>query len=156
MVQRGVKMVNGRPTRYAHQSAEEVKAILDVNSIISNDRSRPGGMGSDNVRYLARIPMAQVGAWGHEWRMKGGLQGTGMKLNEYCLLKASTPNFNKFVVSPSGRTGFEKQARRLAFSRVDGRATGITTDKKNTKPRSQTVTMKQGTCNDPTVKKVIV
>jgi len=105
--------LDGRPTRQTVQPAQEVEAVLDLNQYIAGSSARTGGAGSDNFRFLARVPTAAWGMWAHEWRMKGGLQGTGMKQQDYIILRASTPDYSKFVTTPSGKTGFERQANAI-------------------------------------------
>lgn len=107
--------INGQMVKQTHQSAAEVDAILDLNRFIRNNPTSPGGRGTKEMKFAAQIPLAMAGQWTHEWRRKGGLEGTGMKAQEYCILKASTPDYSELVATPSGKTGFEKRARRLAM-----------------------------------------
>lgn len=113
MPQRALKRIDGRWAKQVHQSEAEVQSVLDLNHFISTSASKPGGVGSDNMRFLARVPTAAWGQWAHDWRMRGGLTGTGMKMHEYIVLQASLPDYSKFVTTPSGKTGFERKARLL-------------------------------------------
>lgn len=96
------------------QPDRSVKAVLDFTHTCRTE-GRGGGVGSDNVKFLANVPLAMYGQWAHDWRMRGGLNGTGMKCHEYCVLQASLPDYGRFVSTPSGRTGFEREARKLKF-----------------------------------------
>ena len=107
--------INGQMVKQTHQPEGEVDAVLDLNRFTRNNPTSAGGRGSKEVKFLARIPLAMAGQWTHEWRLRGGLEGTGMKAQEFCVLKASTPNYSELIATPSGKTGFEKQARRLAM-----------------------------------------
>jgi len=103
------------------QDSWEVDRIVDLNSTIrqeaqANHLSRKsGGIGSNDQRFVGRVPAIADAQWRNEWRAKGGYSGTGMKATEYCLLKMSMGEHQKFIVTPSGRTGFERKARRKAY-----------------------------------------
>ena len=114
MERRWVKK-DGRMVREVRQEADEVQKILDANHAIATSPNFVGGTGSKNQRCVARVPVVQHAAWTHEWRLKGGLNGTGLTGPEYCLLRASQPDYSKFVTTPSGDTGLEREARKLAF-----------------------------------------
>lgn len=104
---------DGRPVKQYFQPKREVQTVLDLNAHIRNTPSSPGGRGSDNFKFAARVPTAFWAQWMHEWRQKGGQRGTGMKSRDYCMLKASLPDYSQFVATPSGKTGFERRARAI-------------------------------------------
>ncbi|MCA9553020.1 MAG: hypothetical protein KC933_23490 [Myxococcales bacterium] len=108
-IYRDIKKMDGQTVRRTHQTADEVQLILDENKYLAENK---GGARKD-MKYLARIPIALYGQWAHDWRQKGGLQGTGMKCADYVLLRISTPDYSALVATPSGKTGFEKMARRI-------------------------------------------
>ena len=110
---RWVKTDTGAMKQVAQPDAQ-VKAIVDFSHACRTGGSA-GGTGTDNMKYMANLPMALYGQWLHDWRMKGGLNGTGMKSHEYCVLQMSLPDYQAFVSTPSGKTGFERQARKLTF-----------------------------------------
>lgn len=98
------------------QDEPEVDHVLKVNEYIrAQAAGRTGGAGSQNMRFLARVPELKDAEWRIEWRRKGGHNGTGMSATDYCLLKASLPDYSDFVVTPSGRTGVERRARRKIY-----------------------------------------
>lgn len=109
MVTRRITKIDGKTVRQVSQSAAEVQMILDENSYLAENN---GGT-SKNARFVARVPMALYGQWAHDWRMKGGLAGTGMKCKDYVLLRVSTPDYASLVTTPSGKTGMESMARRI-------------------------------------------
>jgi hypothetical protein len=104
------------------QDGWEVGKILDVNHTIRQEAEagrmtrKSGGVGSKDQRFVGRVPAIADAQWRNEWRARGGLQGTGMKATEYCLLKMSLGDHQKFIVTPSGRTGFERKARRKMYN----------------------------------------
>lgn len=113
MERRWVKK-DGRISKELRQSAAEVQDILDANTTIANNPNHAGGRGSKDMRFLARVPAAMDARWRTEWRHRGGHKGTGMDATAYVMLKASLPDYSAFVTTPSGKTGFEKAARRIA------------------------------------------
>lgn len=106
---RTIKKIDGQTVRQTHQTADEVQLILDGNRFLAENK----GGASKNAKYVARIPSALYGQWAHDWRQKGGQKGTGMKCMDYVLLRVSTPDYSQFVATPSGKTGFERMARRI-------------------------------------------
>lgn len=114
LAQRIVKDQHGRLMKQIAQPDASVKAVLDFTSHCRVNGEK-GGVGSKNMKFLANIPMAAYGQWAHDWRMKGGLAGTGLKCKDYVVLQASLPEHSKFVSTPSGKTGMERQARKLTF-----------------------------------------
>jgi len=98
--------------RYVHQPDASVQAVLDFTA---ECRKSSKTTGSDNMKFVANVPLAMTGQWTHEWRQRGGHAGTGMSAQQYILLKASLPDYSGLVSTPSGKTGFEKQARRLQY-----------------------------------------
>lgn len=116
-------VVNGRLTKQQHQNEAEIQDIVDTNHYIKNHLARGiGGAGSDNQRWVARVPSTLRAQLIHEWRLKGGLAGTEMKADEYVLLNISRPEFTNLVVTPSGKTGLESRARRKTFGHVQNAA----------------------------------
>lgn len=109
--------VDGKLVKQTVQPANEVGRVIDTNDRIRNELAteKTGGAGSNNIRWLGRVPMALDAKWRHEWRTKGGFSGTGLKAHDYVLFKMSLPENSKLVVTPSGRTGFEQKARKLRF-----------------------------------------
>lgn len=104
---------DGRTLRkLVHQPEAQVQAVLDFTQ---ECRNRDRMTGSENMKFLANVPLAMVGQWTHDWRQKGGHNGTGMSAQEYILLKASLPDYSSLVSTPSGKTGFEKKARQLRY-----------------------------------------
>jgi hypothetical protein len=114
LAQRIVKDQHGRLMKQIAQPDASVKAVLNFTHNCRTNGEK-GGVGSKDVRFLANIPMAAYGQWSHDWRMKGGLAGTGMKCKDYIILQASLPEHSNFVSTPSGKTGMERQARRKTF-----------------------------------------
>ena len=111
------KMVDGKLCKVSEQSSREVEKILDFNAGIRNHpNARMGGLGSKDMRFVARVPTALNAKWTHEWRQRGGLQGTGMKCRDYILVKMSTGEYSKLICTPSGNTGLESRARRQLFA----------------------------------------
>lgn len=103
------------------QEGWEVDQILEANRRIRQEAEanrlskKSGGVGSKHQRFLGRVPAIADAQWRNEWRARGGLQGTGMRANEYCVLKMSLGDRPEFIVTPSGRTGFERKARRRHY-----------------------------------------
>jgi hypothetical protein len=114
-MRRRLRKMDGKWVWETLQPEPEIAQILDMNHHIQSSATRPGGTGSENMRYVGRVPATIDAQWRAEWRKKGGHKGTGMSADEYCLLQMSKPEYNRFVVTPSGKTGRERKARRLTF-----------------------------------------
>lgn len=98
-----------------------VEALLKQNAQLRNDAAsnavsltKRGGSGSYNMRHVARVDEVQNAIWVTQWRKLGGWK-TGMSSKDYCLLQASLPENSKYVVTPSGKTGFERWARKKSY-----------------------------------------
>ena len=110
------RKLDGRLVKSVHQSEAEVAQILRANAAIRDlAQAKTGGHGSETFRYVGRVAAAKNAEWIHEWRQRGGYSGTGMTAQKYCILQMSKPENKAFVVTPSGNTGFEKEARRMQF-----------------------------------------
>ena len=112
-MKRGIAVKDGRAFWQMHQNEREVGAVLDMNHFIRNNPTSSGGTGSKDMKFVARIPEAANAQFMYDWRMKGGQAGTGMTCTEYCILQASLPDYEAFVTTPSGKTGYERGARRF-------------------------------------------
>lgn len=113
-MRRRLVKIDGKWVRQVEQSASEVQEVIDSNHYLANTGQR-GGTGSKDVRFVGRVPAALYGQWAHDWRLRGGLKGTGMKCRDYVLLKLSLPDYKRLVATPSGKVGLEREARRLLF-----------------------------------------
>lgn len=105
--------------------------ILDGNRLLAENN----GGASKNSKVMARVPMALYGRWVHEWRQKGGLRGTGMRSMDYVVLKASIPDYSYLITTPSGKTGFEREARRIQAGYGTGKALKIATARPEARKR---------------------
>lgn len=112
-MQRRIAVKDKRAFWQLHQTEKEVGAVLDMNHFMRNNPTTPGGTGSNDMKFVARIPAAAAAQWTYDWNVKGGEAGTGMTCTEYCIMKASLPDYNAFVTTPSGKTGLERGARRF-------------------------------------------
>lgn len=111
-----MRKIDGQWVTEVITTPEEDKAIVDANQQIAASATKPGGAGSDNFRHVGRIPITVYANWVAEWKQLGGHKGTGMSSKEFCLVKMSDGNHGGLIGTPSGRTGYERKARRKHYS----------------------------------------